>query len=99
VAKYGREWRVVYVCGGQGFYYELGSDRRFRLPVFEGEVRGALPVLGNHFVAVATTGNLLEGGVTSLPQLFVVNLFRRPPVAVAGPPAVWFPFRGIRPRR
>ncbi len=98
-AKYGREWRVVYTCGGRGFYYELASDRRFRLPVFAGEVRGALPVLGNHFVAVATTANLLEGGVTPTAQLFVVNLFRRPPTLEAGAPAVWFPFRGIRPRR
>lgn len=46
-------------------------------------------------MAVSTTADLLGSGVTPGKQVYLINLYKRPPQAVATARAVWFPFRGL----
>ena len=90
------DWRVVYVCGGQGFLHFLRTDRRLRLPIDAGTTAQAVAELGNFFVAVSTTADLINGGVASGYRIFQLNLFKLAAVPVGGA-AVWFPDPAFRP--
>ncbi len=96
VRKYGRDWRIAFACAGTGYYYQLRMDTLHRLPIDEGHTAQVVAEVGNHFVMVSTTADLLLGGTTPGHQLYLINLFRRPPTVFPGT-AVWFPFRGIPP--
>jgi len=53
---------------------------------------------GAHFVVVSTRADLLAGaGATPGNQVYLVNLYKRPPVPVPGSPVTWFPSQGIPP--
>jgi Tol biopolymer transport system component len=94
VRKYGRDWRIAFACAGTGYYYQLRIDKLYRVPIDEGHTAQVVAEVGNHFVMVSTTADLVLGGTTPGHQLYLINLFRRPPTVLPGN-AVWFPFRGI----
>jgi len=77
------DWRIGYVCGGQGYLHQLRANQRYRLPIDGGDTAQAVAEMGFHFVVVSTTANLLGSGTTSGHQLYLVNLFKRPAVPVA----------------
>lgn len=95
VAKVMHDWRVGFVCDGAPFLYSLRGDRRFAVETAGGTTARIVPELGVHFAAVSTTANLLGSGATPGKRIYLINLYKRPPVAVPSAPAVWFPFRGI----
>ena len=88
--------RVAFVCGGQGFYYLVRAAQRFQVPIDAGaNITHMLAELNPQFLLVSTTADLLQGGVTPNHQVYLINLFKRPAVPVAGT-AVWFPHQGRR---
>ncbi len=98
VAKVKRDWRISFVCGGEPFFYMLREDQRYRVQTEAGSTtQRVVGELGIHFVALSTTSNLLGSGTTPGRQVYLVNLYKRPPQPVATVPATWFPFRGINP--
>jgi hypothetical protein len=97
VAKARRDWRVAFVCGGTPYFFMLRADQRFEVQAEGGVTARIVPELGIHFLALSTTANLLGSGATPGKQVYLVNVFKRPPTPVTTAPAVWFPFRGIGP--
>lgn len=96
VYRLGANYRVAFTCSGQPFYYELLTDQRFRLLLPAGaHTSRVITGLGTWFLVLSTTGNLSGTGLTAEHQLYIVNLFKRPPVAVSSTPATWFPYRGL----
>jgi len=95
IAKVRRDWRVAFVCGGAPYFYMLRADQRLAIQADGGTTARVIPELGIHFLALSTTANLLGSGATPGKQVYVVNIFKRPPEPVASSPARWFPFRGI----
>ncbi len=78
------DWRVVYVCGGQGYYTDItkvaGTEPTFALAIADGDTSGALDEGGNFFVQVSTTSSLMSPSSppTAGHQLYQVNLFKKP---------------------
>lgn len=95
VAKMIGDWRVAFVCDGAPYLYSLRTDRLFAVEASGGTTARIVLELGVHFVAVSTSANLLGSGSTPGKQVYLVNTYKRPPVAVPTSPAVWFPFRGL----
>jgi hypothetical protein len=91
-----QDWRVAFVCSGVPYYYMLRGDQRFRVPADNGTTQRVVAELGIHFVVMSTTADLLGTGSTPGNQVYLVNLFKRPAVPVAGV-ADWFPTRGLPP--
>jgi len=90
------EWRVTYTCAGVAYLYEMRSDRRWRLPVADGDVTRVVPEMDNHFLVLTTTADLLAGsGLLTGHQIFIWNVFKKPVEPVSGPAATWFPVRGM----
>lgn len=94
--RFGRDWRVAFICGGEAQYFMLRQNERFRVQTPGGTSQSIVPELGSHFVMLSTTANLLSGGTTAGHQVYQVNLFARPAEPIAGT-ATWFPSQGIRP--
>jgi hypothetical protein len=91
-----RDWRVTFVCGGEGFYYQLIADKRYKLPIPGGtDTSAILAEGGTYFLVVSTTANLLSSGTTSGHEVYQLNLYKTSATAVPGL-AVWFPSRGIK---
>ena len=98
VTKVNRDWRVGFVCSDQALFYMIRADVLYRVDTPSGGTTGFYPELGKHFVVMSTTSDMLAGtGSTPGHQIYMVNLFKRPPTLVPAPVAVWFPFRGIKP--
>lgn len=95
IAKHQRDWRVAFVCAGKPYFYMLRADQRLAIQADGGTTSRVIPELGSYFLALSTTANLLGSGATPGKQVYLINIYKRPPVPVAGSPAVWFPFRGI----
>jgi len=94
-AKVGGDWRITFVCGGQAYYHMLRENVRYHVPTPGGSVQSIVPEMGVHFLTLSTTANLLAGsGSTAGHRIYLVNLTKRPAVAVAGT-TTWFPFQGI----
>jgi Tol biopolymer transport system component len=93
-SKVQRDWRIAFVCGGQAYYYMLRKDQRFQVQTGGGVTQRVMGEMGIHFLILSTTADLLDGGVTSGRQVYMVNLFKRPADLVPGL-ATWFPTRGI----
>src|SRR5262249_29777225 len=92
------DWRVTFVCSGTPYYYMLRDDQRFRVQADGGVTQRIVAELGIHFLLLSTTADLVAGsGATPGSQIYLVNLFKRPAVEVAGT-ATWFPTRGIPAR-
>jgi hypothetical protein len=94
--KVQQDWRVAFVCSGVPYYYMLRGDQRYRVPADNGSTQRVVTELGIHFLVMSTTADLLGTGSTPGNQVYLVNLFKRPAVPVAGV-ASWFPKRGIPP--
>src|SRR5262249_48435049 len=93
-----RDWRVTCVGSGTPYYYMLRDDQRFRVQADGGVTQRIVAELGIHFLLLSTTADLVAGsGATPGSQVYLVNLFKRPAVEVAGT-ATWFPTRGIPAR-
>ena len=94
-----KDWRITFVCNGVPYYYMLRRDQRFRVQADSGTTQRVIAELDVHFLVMSTTANLIgpSNSPTSGNQVYLVNLFKRPAVAVAGL-ATWFPKRGIPPR-
>jgi hypothetical protein len=88
--RIGRDWRVTYRCGVDVYFTMLLANTRAHVRTDGGDTTGILPQGDFHFVLVATTADLLHGtGTTTGHQIYMVNLFKRPPDSV--PSAVtWF---------
>lgn len=98
VTKVKRDWRVGFVCAGAAYVFMIREDVLYQVETAGGDTTRILPELGKHFVVLATDADLVAGsGTTAGHRVYMVNLFKRPAVPVPGPPAVWFPFRGIKP--
>jgi len=98
VTKVNRDWRVAFVCAGQPYFYMLREDVLYAVDAPDGTTSRILPELGKHFVVLSTTSDLLAGsGTTPGRRIYLVNLYKREALAVPSTPAVWFPFRGIKP--
>jgi Tol biopolymer transport system component len=95
-ARIKRDWRIAYVCGGTAYFTMLRADQRFHVATDGGDTTRIVPQADAHFMLVATTANLAEGGTTASHRVYMVNLFSRPPTLVAGS-VTWFPFQGIPP--
>jgi hypothetical protein len=76
-----RDWRVTYRCGGDVYFTQLRGDTRWLVPT-GGDTTGILPMTDRNFVYVATTADLVNGGTTPDHHVYLVNLFRRPPISV-----------------
>jgi WD40-like Beta Propeller Repeat len=98
VARFKRDWRVAYLCGGAGYVYFLRADERTTLET-GGDTARLVPEPGAHFFVVSTTGDLIAGtGTTAGHQVYQVNAYKRPLTPFdTGYVARWFPFRGIPP--
>ena len=97
VARIQRDWRVTYRCGGQVYFTMLRAGTRWRIDIPAGDTSGILPQVDVHFLLVSTTADLASGaGTTPGHQVYMVNLWKRPPVPVAGS-VLWFPTQGIPP--
>jgi hypothetical protein len=96
VVRQGSSYRVAFTCSGQAFFYDFANDQRYRVPMPVGSHTSQLIVgLGYWFLQAATTGNLLTNtGLHPNHQLYVINLYKRPALPVAGT-ATWFPVRGL----
>jgi len=95
VAKVQGDWRFTFVCGGQAYYHMLRLNQRYHVPTVGGTVQSIIPEMGVHFLTLSTTANLLAGsGSTIGNRIYMVNLYARPAVPVAGT-ATWFPYQGI----
>ena len=88
--------RVVFVCGGVGLLHRLRADQRFRLPVDGGTTAQAVAELGNFFVAVSTTADVLHDGWPAGFRIYQLNLYKLAAVPVAGS-ATWSPDPAFRP--
>jgi hypothetical protein len=98
VTKVKRDWRVGFVCAGQPYFYMIREDVLYAVDAPDGTTSRILPELGKHFLVLSTTSDLVAGsGATAGRQIYLVNLFKRAATAVPATPAVWFPFRGIKP--
>lgn len=88
-------YRVPFTCSGQPFFYDLRQDQRYRVPMPAGShTAQVIAGLGYWFLNLSTTGNLLTNGLHPNHQLYVINMYKRPVLPVAGT-ATWFPFRGL----
>jgi hypothetical protein len=95
--KVQRDWRVAYVCSGLPYFTMLRANRRYVVPAADGVTQRVITELGIHFLVVSTTADLLAGsGTTPGSQVYLVNLFKRPAVPVAGD-IKWFPSQGLPP--
>lgn len=94
-AKVKRDYRVAFVCSGTPYFYMIRADDRFQVQTGGGHTQRVAGELGIHFMALSTTANLAASGTTPGHQVYLVNLFKRPAQPVAGPLAVWWPFRGL----
>lgn len=95
--KVQRDWRVAYVCGGLPYFTMLRADQRYLVQAADGVTQRVLAELGIHFLVVSTTADLINGsGTTAGSQVYLVNLFKRSPVPVAGS-LKWFPSQGLPP--
>jgi hypothetical protein len=95
VAKVQGDWRVTFVCGGQAYYHMLRRNARYHVPTPGGTVQSMIPEMGVHFLILSTNADLLAGsGSTIGNRIYMVNLYARPAVPVAGS-ATWFPYQGI----
>jgi len=96
----GKDWHLTYVCGGTGYLQLMRADQRARLPIAIGDTSGVLPDFGLNFVIVATTAACVNCGqqdsqfssttTTSGHQVYLLNLFKRHALPVAGS-LQWFP--------
>jgi Tol biopolymer transport system component len=97
--RYGKDWRIGFTCGGQGFFYSLRTDTLCPLPINGGNTPRVALELGIHFIMVSTTADLLRGtGTTPGHELYLLNLFKLPLQPISKP-AIWFPSRGLLPLR
>lgn len=94
-AKVKRDYRIAFVCSGTPYFYMLRADDRYQVQTGGGHTQRVAGELGIHFMALSTTANLAASGTTPGHQVYLVNLFKRPAQPVAGPLAVWWPFRGL----
>ncbi len=95
--KVQRDWRVAYVCSGQPYFTMLRANQRYVVPASDGVTQRVVTELGIHFLVLSTTADLLAGsGTTPGNQVYLVNLFKRPAVPVAGS-IMWFPSQGLPP--
>jgi len=77
VNKLASDWRIGYVCHGQGFFFLLAASKQHQLPINSGDTVQSVAELGGHFMMVSTTANLATGtGTTSGHQLYMLNLFK-----------------------
>lgn len=98
VTKVKRDWRVGFVCNGQALFYMIREDVIYQVATPDGDTTALYPELGKHFVVLSTNSDLMAGsGTTSGHQVYMVNLYKRPATPILTTPAVWFPFRGIKP--
>jgi hypothetical protein len=96
-AKVKRDYRIAYVCDGVPFFTMVRANERYRVPAPDGVTQRVIAELGIHFLILSTTSNLLQGsGTTPGNQVYLVNLFKRPAIAVAGD-VTWFPSPGLSP--
>jgi len=97
VWKFGSDYRVAYMCGGQPFFTDVRHHQRYTLDLPVGsDTNGIVAEMGNWFLVVSTTGNLLGDGTTPGHQIYIWNLFKRPGTAVPGT-VTWWPTPGLRP--
>lgn len=97
VAKVRRDWRIAFVCGGTPYFYMLRAEQLFEVQAAGGPTQRIIPELGIHFLALSTRANLLGSGATPGNQVYIVNVFKRPPLLIGSMPATWWPVRGINP--
>jgi hypothetical protein len=91
-----RDWRIAYVCGGVPYFTMLRANERYLVAAQGGVTQRVIAALGVHFVLISTRADLLSGaGATPGNQVYLVNLYKRPPVPAPGPPVVWFPNQGM----
>jgi hypothetical protein len=89
------DWRIAFTCEGQGYFYELRRDQRYRVQTPDGHVSHMTTQFGTYFLGISTTADLIAGGGTTVGhQLYLINLWKRPAERVFGL-STWFPFRGI----
>lgn len=70
------DWRVGFVCHGQGFFHHLLANQTYPLPISGGDTPQAIAELGGHFVMISTTDNVLGSGTTPGHQIYLLNLFK-----------------------
>lgn len=71
------DYRIGYVCSGEGFFHFLRANQTYRLPIPGGtDTPQAVAELGGHFMMVSTTANLFGTGNTPGHQLYLLNLFK-----------------------
>jgi hypothetical protein len=98
VSKVRRDWRVGFVCNGKALFYMIREDVLYQVETPDGETTAIYPELGKHFIVLATDSDLLAGSGTTIGHhVYMVNLYKRPAMPIPATPAVWFPFRGIKP--
>jgi len=96
--KVERDWRIAYVCGGKPYFTMLRANQRFEVQANGGTTQRVLAGLGIHFVLLSTRADLVSGmGSTPGNQVYLVNLYKRPPIPAPGASVTWFPTQGIPP--
>jgi hypothetical protein len=96
--RVGRDYRIAYVCNGAPYFTMLRADERYLVETPGGTTQRIVAAFGVHFVVMSTRANLLDGGgPTPGNQVYLVNLYKRPPQPVSAPSVVWFPYQGLPP--
>jgi Tol biopolymer transport system component len=72
------DWRLAFVCSGEGYIHYVRRNTRYRLPVPGTDTAFAAAELGAHFAVVSTTANLLGIGTTPGHRVYLLNLFKLP---------------------
>jgi len=89
-ARIKRDWRIAYVCSGSAYFTMLHANQRFHVATDGGDTTRLVPQADAYFMLVATTANLAGAGTTPTHQVYMVNLFARPPTPAASS-VVWYP--------
>ena len=89
VGRIKRDWRIAYLCGGGAYFTMLRAGERWHVATDGGDTTRIVPQGDAHFMLVATSANLAGGGATPGHRVYMVNLFKRPPVAAPGS-VLWF---------
>src|SRR5207247_3826009 len=65
ISRTSSDWRIGYVCRGQGFFHTLLAGKTFRLPIpgtgTEQDTQQATVGFGIHFMTASTTADLMTG--------------------------------------
>ena len=91
IHKFRADWRIAYQCGAQPFFALLRANLHFQVPIADADTTRVVAEAGYQFLLLATTADLIaRSGTTPAHEVYLLNLYKSPPVPVGGG-TFWFP--------